>query len=157
MKQLQINITFLNGTYHGLVDGGREEWPPSPMRVFQALVATAGRMYGEIIPEKTTESLQWLSELPPPEIWSPPHRRAMTVRSSVPNNAMDICAKAWSRGSYDAKDAQPSTHKAMKIIAPVRLLAREPIDAPVRYYWSCLLYTSPSPRDQRGSRMPSSA
>ena len=25
------------------------------------------------------------------------------------------------------------------------------------FYWSCLLYTSPSPRDQRGSRMPSSA
>ena len=24
-------------------------------------------------------------------------------------------------------------------------------------HWSCLLYTSPSPRDQRGSRMPSSA
>ena len=24
-------------------------------------------------------------------------------------------------------------------------------------WWSCLLYTSPSPRDQRGSRMPSSA
>ena len=27
----------------------------------------------------------------------------------------------------------------------------------LRYSWSCLLYTSPSPRDQRGSRMPSSA
>ena len=26
-----------------------------------------------------------------------------------------------------------------------------------RKYWTCLLYTSPSPRDQRGSRMPSSA
>ena len=24
-------------------------------------------------------------------------------------------------------------------------------------FWYCLLYTSPSPRDQRGSRMPSSA
>ena len=24
-------------------------------------------------------------------------------------------------------------------------------------HWPCLLYTSPSPRDQRGSRMPSSA
>ena len=24
-------------------------------------------------------------------------------------------------------------------------------------YWGCLLYTSPSPRDQRGSRMPSYA
>ena len=26
-----------------------------------------------------------------------------------------------------------------------------------QHAWSCLLYTSPSPRDQRGSRMPSSA
>ena len=25
------------------------------------------------------------------------------------------------------------------------------------FFWGCLLYTSPSPRDQRGSRMPSSA
>ena len=25
------------------------------------------------------------------------------------------------------------------------------------WHYSCLLYTSPSPRDQRGSRMPSSA
>ena len=29
--------------------------------------------------------------------------------------------------------------------------------ANVTYTWTCLLYTSPSPRDQRGSRMPSSA
>ena len=28
---------------------------------------------------------------------------------------------------------------------------------PFHCMWSCLLYTSPSPRDQRGSRMPSSA
>ena len=27
----------------------------------------------------------------------------------------------------------------------------------IRRYFGCLLYTSPSPRDQRGSRMPSSA
>ena len=33
------------------------------------------------------------------------------------------------------------------------LLMVDPIDA----FWICLLYTSPSPRDQRGSRMPSSA
>ena len=26
-----------------------------------------------------------------------------------------------------------------------------------RFYWSCLLYTSPSPRDYAASRMPSSA
>ena len=30
-------------------------------------------------------------------------------------------------------------------------------DLGIDLYWFCLLYTSPSPRDQRGSRMPSSA
>ena len=32
-----------------------------------------------------------------------------------------------------------------------------PPDASLRDVFLCLLYTSPSPRDQRGSRMPSSA
>ena len=31
------------------------------------------------------------------------------------------------------------------------------VDKRLRYFNSCLLYTSPSPRDQLGSRMPSSA
>ena len=31
------------------------------------------------------------------------------------------------------------------------------IDPKSHSAWTCLLYTSPSPRDQRGSRMPSSA
>ena len=30
-------------------------------------------------------------------------------------------------------------------------------DEPNCVKWSCLLYTSPSPRDQRGARMPASA
>ena len=34
---------------------------------------------------------------------------------------------------------------------------RKPNQGNVDVYWTCLLYTSPSPRDQRGSRMPSSA
>ena len=33
----------------------------------------------------------------------------------------------------------------------------ETVDEIQRFYSPCLLYTSPSPRDQRGSRMPSSA
>ena len=36
-----------------------------------------------------------------------------------------------------------------------RLSGSEEADAAI--LWGCLLYTSPSPRDQRGSRMPSSA
>ena len=35
------------------------------------------------------------------------------------------------------------------------LIDLDPFETPAG--WICLLYTSPSPRDQRGSRMPSSA
>ena len=42
--------------------------------------------------------------------------------------------------------------KAMIFLAVLSLLAGLAL-----LYYACLLYTSPSPRDQRGSRMPSSA
>ena len=37
------------------------------------------------------------------------------------------------------------------------MLARIGAGSVDEFYTDCLLYTSPSPRDQRGSRMPSSA
>ncbi len=135
IQYLKLSITFLHGTYHGMVDAGQAEWPPSPMRVYQALVATAARKFGEVLPVEVGQSLEWLAGLAPPSIQAPPHSRAMPVRISVPNNAMDICARAWSRGSYDAKDAKPSTHKAMKTIAPIRLLEEDSRKQRVCYFW----------------------
>ena len=41
--------------------------------------------------------------------------------------------------------------------APVYLLTLAASSGLEQYHYGCLLYTSPSPRDQRGSRMPSSA
>ena len=38
---LCLSVTFLDGEFHGRRDGGESEWPPSPLRLFQALVATA--------------------------------------------------------------------------------------------------------------------
>lgn len=135
MQYLKLSITFLHGTYHGMVDAGQAEWPPSPMRVYQALVATAARKFGEELPDGVGQALEWLASLAPPSIQAPPHSRAMPVRISVPNNAMDICARAWSRGSYDAKDAKPSTHKSMKTIAPIRLLEEDSRKQRVCYFW----------------------
>ena len=42
---LLLSIRFLDDRYHGLTNNGEKaEWPPSPFRVFQALVAgIAGR------------------------------------------------------------------------------------------------------------------
>ena len=40
---------------------------------------------------------------------------------------------------------------------PILATREEALLAPLRVLWLCLLYTSPSPRDKRQSRMPSSA
>ena len=42
-------------------------------------------------------------------------------------------------------------------VAALGLFAATPAKAVELTVYTCLLYTSPSPRDQRGSRMPSSA
>ena len=63
-----------------------------------------------------------------------------------------------------AKKDVPATKKSAKagsfltgLMAFLALLASGTGIAAGYYAWLCLLYTSPSPRDQRGSRMPSSA
>ena len=58
---------------------------------------------------------------------------------------------------YPLPQLDPSLWHAL----PNQDLHEKLIDAAIKYYRApssdCLLYTSPSPRDQRGSRMPSSA
>ena len=56
---------------------------------------------------------------------------------------------------YEVSEREEEMSEAMM---QYKLLQRveTKMDAFARYYF-CLLYTSPSPRDQRGSRMPSSA
>ena len=52
-----------------------------------------------------------------------------------------------------------STLKSIRIVQVYDVFdLAEDLFAPAeKHIFSCLLYTSPSPRDQRGSRMPSSA
>ena len=53
-------------------------------------------------------------------------------------------------GSLIANQTRPDISNA------VRAVARQSHE-PKKSHWNCLLYTSPSPRDKRQSRMPSSA
>ena len=49
MTHLVLTVRFLDDRYHGLLDrGGPPEWPPSPFRLFQALVAGVARR-GELV------------------------------------------------------------------------------------------------------------
>jgi len=128
---LRISMTFLDPRFHGRADGGAPEWPPSPLRLFQAIVAANGDSIGP--GNDLTAALQALERLPAPEILAPAAREGEPYCLSVPNNAMDLVGKAWSRGNYfGSGDANPSTHRTMKTVRPTHLVGGDT----VHYVWS---------------------
>lgn len=129
---LCLSMRFLDRQFHGRRDGGKPEWPPSPMRLFQALVATAGRLEPAGLSETTVAALEWLESREPPTIFAPIAFVTTGRRLSVPNNAMDVVARAWSRGNDSEKgDADPRRHRAMKTVRPMWLRGDT-----VRFLWS---------------------
>lgn len=102
MTHLVLTVRFLDDRYHGLLDRrGPVEWPPSPFRLFQALVAGVGRrgelVFGDDVPSNTNftpigQSLGWLqkhSTTRPPIIVAPKHKVGQMITRFVPNNDGD--------------------------------------------------------------------
>ena len=114
-RYLTVSVEFLNGAYHGRGDGGEPEWPPSPLRVVQSLVAAAAaQSRGGSSVTSADEPLRWLERQPAPLIVAPRARRGSSFRLYVPDNVADKVAAAWSRGSEDSiakylteKDVRP--------------------------------------------------
>jgi len=82
MEWLVLVVRFADGRYHGHGD-----WPPSPMRLFQALVAGVCSRGG--LTETERRALEWLERLDPPIVCAPVARRGQEVISYVPNNDKD--------------------------------------------------------------------
>ena len=115
-----ISVTFLDQRFHGRRDGGEPEWPPSPLRLFQAMVAANADQVGA--DGDLDQALQWLEQQNPPLILAPTSAKASPYCLSVPNNAMDIVGRAWSRGNYfGSSDSSPAKHRTMKTVCPTRL------------------------------------
>lgn len=124
-RHLVWSFRFLTPWFHGRGDEGAPEWPPSPLRAFQAVVASAGRA-GRL--EATRQALAWLEKLGPPRIFAPAANPSpVGYRLSVPHNAMDLVGKQWSKGD----EGTPSKHRAMKNVRPMAL----PEGAAVHYVW----------------------
>jgi len=89
MTHLCITVHWLDGRYHGLLyRSGPPEWPPSPFRVFQALVAGVGRR-GEL-DGPVGRSLEWLETLAErPMIIAPRSLAGQVITRFVPNNDGD--------------------------------------------------------------------
>ena len=99
-QALLIEVRWPDGRFHGVRDvrageGARgapvaPEWPPSPFRLFQALVAGAygGRWAAEARADKDA-AFEWLEELPPPDVYAPAVEALRPVTYFVPNNDLD--------------------------------------------------------------------
>ena len=88
MMHLCLTVHWLDDRYHGLVDrAGPPEWPPSPFRLFQALVAGVGRCGG--LDSDIGKSLEWLQTLGPPIIIAPRSHPGQVITRFVPNNDGD--------------------------------------------------------------------
>src|SRR5690606_14643752 len=130
-----LSFRFLSPWFHGRGDGGAPEWPPSPLRAFQATVAAAARA-GRL--DTTRNALVWLEERAPPAIIAPDALESTTgYRLSVPHNAMELVAKQWSRGG----EGNAAEHRTMKNVRPHGLLD----DAVVHYVWQLHSDESPAP------------
>ena len=118
-SMLRLTVRFLAPVYHGRGDGGEPEWPPSPLRVFQALTAAFAPTGGSrAFDPKAIRVLDWLQKSIP-EIVAPNGRVAdRAYRLYVPNNASDLVAAAWKRGNSGASLAE---HRTEKDVRPTHL------------------------------------
>ena len=81
-RVLVFCVRLHEGRYHGAGD-----WPPSPARLFQALIAGAGTR-GPLRTEQVS-ALQWLECCDPPVIAAPPTSTGQSMQNFVPNNDLD--------------------------------------------------------------------
>ncbi len=123
---LCISVRFLLGRYHGRTEGVRApEWPPSPLRLFQALVAAAHRGRGESpLPDAEEMALRWLegadgAARPAPLIVTSETHEATPYVIAVPNNDLDIWARPIALGREPKK--QPAELRTMKTVRPTFL------------------------------------
>ncbi len=135
-EHLRISVRFLDGEFHGRGDNGKSEWPPSPLRLFQALTNAAARLDGNGINSQNADALRWLEAVkPPPQIIADSAATTNGYQLYVPDNVGDLVAKQWSAGKFFDSKNHPidiSGYRTEKRVRPRRLAGA----AAVHYLWT---------------------
>jgi CRISPR-associated protein Csb2 len=106
MKYLVITIRFLTDRYHGRTDNGRApEWPPSPLRLYQAILAgVADRWYDPQVRDRELAAFEWFQSLEEPAgIIAPAFQHGRPLLKYVPENLSDVDVE-----KRDAKVSRPT-------------------------------------------------
>ena len=117
---LMISVRFLLDEFHGRGEQNEPEWPPSPLRLFQALVNASARQGGA----EVSNVLDWLERQPAPTIVATAPSAIQPRYGAtfyVPNNDGEL----W----FDKFDK--TTKRVEKKVHPTRLQE----DAVVHYLW----------------------
>lgn len=107
-----ITVRFLQPYSHGRSDDEGPEWPPSPLRLMQALVAAAaGRWNQRIRLEHGNQAIRWLETRPPPQIVAAPAvPSSRPYRLYVPDNINYKTVASWG-GDHSAGMARSRVEK----------------------------------------------
>ncbi len=144
MKQfLCIQVRFLRGSCHGRGDGDVPEWPPSPLRLFQALVSAAsfrwgwGKQIDSAADDSAADFLRWLERLSAPRILAPPVRKTASFRLYVPNNTADLAVPAWKKEiQSNLRDVEKYQKMRTEKDVCGHQIENEGEDAPLSFVWS---------------------
>lgn len=115
-QHLVISVRFLQPWFHGRTETSEPEWPPSPLRLFQAMVASSSRRWtGPNFAAKAEPFFHWLERQPAPRLLA---SRAVPAtkgyRLFVPDNVADLMAAKWAKG----KDASIADYRTEKDVRP---------------------------------------
>src|SRR4051812_28249327 len=115
LPDLRVTVRFLQPYSHGRGEGDAPEWPPSPLRLFQALVCVAiGHQVDDDRRGRAASALRWLEGQAAPEIVAAPAALVSApFRLFVPDNINDQVARAWAAGR-DATLADYRTEKDVR-------------------------------------------
>lgn len=117
MAALRIEVQWLESRYHGA------EWPPSPWRLYQAMVAGSG---AERRRNPALEAaLRHLERLPPPVVTAPRAALLRPVTTRGPDNDGDVVLALHAKGKPGAARAKAAklgslrTRRAWRFTGPV--------------------------------------